>query len=69
MEDELSDNLDEISEVTKRLKALGMQMGEEIGEQMKHVKYIDEYTGGLDDELNANTERVRCYSNLILIFI
>jgi len=58
IEDELDGNLDEISDMTKRLKALGMTMGDELDKQNSRIKRIDEKTVGLDDRIFQNTERV-----------
>lgn len=59
LEDELDDNLDEIGEATKRLKALGMAMGQELDVQNERIDVIDKKTTGLDNRLFRNTERVR----------
>ena len=59
MEDELDDNLAEISDVTKRLKALGTAMGEELDRQNERIGRITEKTDGLDNRLFRNTQAVR----------
>ena len=59
MEDELDDNLNEISDMTKRLKALGTAMGEELDNQNARIGRITEKTDGLDNRLFHNTQRVR----------
>lgn len=58
MEDELDDNLNEISDMTKRLKALGSAMGEELDNQNIRIGRITEKTDGLDNKLFRNTQRV-----------
>ena len=59
MEDELDGNLDEISDVTKRLKALGTAMGQELDNQNSRIGRIEEKTVNLDNKVFRNTERVR----------
>jgi hypothetical protein len=59
MEDELDGNLDEISDVTKRLKALGTAMGQELDNQNNRIERIEEKTVNLDNKVFRNTERVR----------
>ncbi|TFK41126.1 hypothetical protein BDQ12DRAFT_646919 [Crucibulum laeve] len=59
IEDELDDNLDEIGDATKRLKALGMAMGQELDNQNKRIERIDEKTVGLDNKIYRNTERLK----------
>ena len=61
MEDEMEDNLNEISETTKRLKALGVAMGDELDHQNGWIDNIAGKTDRLDDKLRVNTDRVRCY--------
>lgn len=58
MEDELDDNLNEISDVTKRLKTLGMTMGQELDRQNERISNIGEKADGLDRRIFRNTERV-----------
>ncbi|KAF8912694.1 synaptosome-associated proteinsynaptosomal-associated protein 25 [Gymnopilus junonius] len=59
LEDELDDNLDEIGDMTKRLKALGMTMGEELDRQNNRIKRIEDKTVGLDQRIFNNTERLK----------
>ncbi|PPQ88641.1 hypothetical protein CVT25_010217 [Psilocybe cyanescens] len=59
IEDELDGNLDEISEMTKRLRALGTTMGDELDKQNGRIKRIEEKTVGLDDRIFKNTERLK----------
>jgi hypothetical protein len=71
LEDELDDNLDELGNATKTLKALSMAMGQELGVQNERIGRIEEKTVNLDGKLFRNTERVCSYScgfSLILIF-
>jgi Rad3-related DNA helicase len=58
MEDELDGNLDEIADVTKRLKALGTTMGQELDTQNKRIERITDKTENLDGRLHRGTERV-----------
>ncbi|KAJ3548402.1 hypothetical protein NM688_g5304 [Phlebia brevispora] len=58
IEDELDDNLNEISDMTKRLKALGTAMGEELDKQNERIGRIAEKTDGLDNRLFRNTQRL-----------
>jgi hypothetical protein len=70
LEDEVSDNLDEIGEAAKRLKVLGMAMGDELDHQNRWIDNIAGQTDRLDNKLRVNTDRVRCYSKLMIsIFI
>ncbi|KAI0307834.1 synaptosome-associated proteinsynaptosomal-associated protein 25 [Multifurca ochricompacta] len=62
LEDELDDNLGEISDVTKRLKALGMAMGQELDKQNDRIERIEEKTVSLDNRVFRNTEKVRHYT-------
>jgi len=58
LEDELDDNLDGIGDVSKRLKALGMAMGDELDKQNARIDRIGEKTVALDNNIFRNTERV-----------
>lgn len=69
MEEELSNNLDGISEVTERLRDLSSGMRKEIDRQNDVISGIDKKTRELDDKVVVNTERVRYHSNLISTFI
>jgi hypothetical protein len=69
MEDEMSDNLDELSAATARIKALGEEMGDELDRQNVVIEGITGKTDRLDGKLRVNTDRVRRYSKLISIFI
>jgi len=59
MEDELDGNLDEISDVAKRLKGLGMAMGQELDNQNGRIERIEEKTVSLDNRVFRNTERLK----------
>lgn len=61
MEDELDDNLNEISAITKNLKALGTAMGQELDQQNSRLVIIEQKTTTLDNGVFRNTERVCCY--------
>lgn len=58
IENELDDNLDEIGDVAKRLKALGTAMGQELDNQNNRIERIEEKTVNLDNRVFRNTERV-----------
>ncbi|KIP11981.1 hypothetical protein PHLGIDRAFT_114040 [Phlebiopsis gigantea 11061_1 CR5-6] len=58
IEDELDDNLNEISDMTKRLKALGSAMGEELDKQNDRIGRITEKADGLDNRLFRNTQKL-----------
>ena len=58
LEDELDDNLDGISDVAKRLKALGTAMGQELDKQNNRIERIEEKTVNLDNRVFRNTEKV-----------
>jgi hypothetical protein len=59
LEDELDGNLDEISDVAKRLKALGSAMGQELDNQNNRIERIEEKTVNLDNRVFRNTERLK----------
>ncbi|CAK5280539.1 unnamed protein product [Mycena citricolor] len=58
VEDEIDDNLDEIGDATKRLKALGMAMGQELDRQNQRIDVIEQKTVNLDNKIVRNTDRV-----------
>ena len=58
LEDELDGNLDEVAEATKRLKSLGLAMGQELGTQNARIDRISEKATGLDNRMFRNTEKV-----------
>lgn len=58
LEDELDNNLGEIGDISKRLKALGMAMGEELDKQNARIEVIDGKTVGVEERLRLNTHRV-----------
>lgn len=59
LEDELDGNLDEISDVANRLKALGSAMGQELDKQNNRIERIEEKTVNLDNKVFRNTERLK----------
>ncbi|KAJ7293612.1 protein transporter SEC9 [Mycena rebaudengoi] len=59
VEDELDDNLDEIGDAAKRLRALGMAMGEELTKQNVRINQIDQKTVNLDNKIVRNTDRLK----------
>lgn len=59
MEDELDDNLNEISAITKSLKALGTAMGQELDQQNSRLVTIEQKTTTLDNNVFRNTERLK----------
>jgi len=59
VEDEIDDNLDEIGDAAKRLKALGLAMGQELDGQMSRIDRIDQKTVNLDSKIVRNTERLK----------
>lgn len=69
MEEQMSDDLDEILKTTKRLKELGRAMGDELDLQNGWISGISEKTDNLDGKIRVNIDHVRRYSILISIFI
>ena len=74
LEDELESNLDEIAEMTKRLKGIASMQGEEIRSQMPLIERLDEKTVNEESRISRNTRRVsniiRCsknYTNNIIL--
>lgn len=61
LEDELDDNLGEIGDVAKRLKALGTAMGQELDNQNSRLDRLDSKAGNLDEKLYKGTRRVRSF--------
>ena len=61
-EDNLNDNLDEISAMTERLKALGTAMGQELENQNARIERIDGKAVSLDGKILRNTERVNYFA-------
>lgn len=59
IEDELDDNLGEIGEATRRLKALGMAMGSELDAQNGRLNTLEQKTVRVDQKLALNTERLK----------
>jgi protein transport protein SEC9 len=69
VENELDENLQEIGKAARSLHSLALAMGKELDHQNEWIDGIAKKTDGLDNKLRWNTERVRCYSNSIPIFI
>ncbi|KAJ7169915.1 protein transporter SEC9 [Mycena filopes] len=59
VEDEIDDNLDEIGDATRRLRALGMAMGQELDKQNQRIDLIDQKTVNLDNKIVRNTDRLK----------
>ncbi|KAG6851040.1 hypothetical protein H0H93_002932 [Arthromyces matolae] len=57
LEDELDGNLDEISEATKRLKALGVAMGSELDSQNTRIDQIEGKAVRVEQKIFMNTQR------------
>ena len=66
LEDELDDNLNEISDMTKRLKALGTSMGQELDTQNGRIDRISEKATTLDNRMFRNTEKVSLRRNIFV---
>lgn len=58
VEDELDDNLDEISGIVGRLKALATSAGQEVDSQNKKLDHMDPKVGGLSSKIMTNTQRL-----------
>jgi hypothetical protein len=58
VEDELDDNLDEISGIVGRLKALATTAGVEVDAQNKKLDAMDPKVGGLSSKITSNTARL-----------
>lgn len=61
VEDEIEDNLDEIDDMAKRLKALSSTMGQELDNQNTRLERMDNKTTNLDNKIVLGTRRV-CHS-------
>ncbi|KAG9028206.1 Protein transport protein S9 plasma membrane t-SNARE [Tulasnella sp. JGI-2019a] len=59
LEDELDDNLNEIGDVSKRLKALALAQGQELDTQNERLTRLDGNTVKLDDQLIRATDRLK----------
>ena len=68
LEDELDDNLNEISDMTKRLKALGTAMGQELDTQNARIGNIAEKADRLDGRLYLNTQKVSTHFPRLVSF-
>jgi protein transport protein SEC9 len=69
MEDELDNNLDELGEATKRLKALGMTMGQELDNQNIRIDIIEGKAVRTEQKIHMNTERVRQFCHISRIVL
>lgn len=58
LEDEIDGNLDEIAAATKRLKALGLAMGQELDSQNGRLDTMNTKVDKLDNSLHITTNRV-----------
>lgn len=58
VEDELDDNLDEISGIVGRLKALATTSGLEVEAQNRKLELLDPKVGGLSNKIVLNTQRL-----------
>jgi hypothetical protein len=59
IENELDDNLTEIGDATKKLKALGLAMGQELDNQNLRIDRISDKATSLDDRMFRNTEKLK----------
>ena len=57
MENEIDDNLDELSSITANLKNLAMASGKEVDEQIKRIDRMDGKAGKLDNHINNVTRK------------
>lgn len=69
LEDELDNNLGEISDMTKRLKALGTSMGQELDNQNQRIDRIGDKATQLDNRMFKNTEKVSFFHDLLTLFL
>jgi hypothetical protein len=67
LEDELDKNMDEIADVTKRLKALGTAMGQELDDQNRRIEVIEGKAVRTEERLLHNTNRVSLGLKALLI--
>lgn len=58
MEVEIDRNLDQIQQISGRLKKLAMATGEELDSQQKRVRNIEDNTDDLDIKIHLNTTRL-----------
>ncbi|RDB28967.1 Protein transport protein sec9 [Hypsizygus marmoreus] len=59
LEDELDNNLDEIGDMSKRLKALGMAMGQELDNQNHRIDTIEGKAIRTEEKIHMNTQRLK----------
>ncbi|GJJ09661.1 hypothetical protein Clacol_003885 [Clathrus columnatus] len=62
LEDEIDDNLDEVGDTAKRLKALSTAMGQELDNQNRRLERLDNKTTNLDDKLHLGIRRFERFS-------
>ncbi|KLO20283.1 hypothetical protein SCHPADRAFT_898312 [Schizopora paradoxa] len=58
LEDELENNLDEISQMTMRLKSIATMQGEELRSQMPLIERLEEKTVNEEARISRNTRRL-----------
>jgi hypothetical protein len=58
MENEIDDNLDELSTITANLKNLAVASGKEVDEQIKRIDRMDGKAGKLDNHINHVTRKL-----------
>lgn len=58
MENEIDDNLDEILDATKRMKALGLSMGSELQTQNQRLVRVTDKADRLGNKIDLNTHKV-----------
>ena len=68
LEDEIDDNVDEIHDVTKRLRALATAQGEELDNHNTRLTRISDNATKLDDKVHRATNRVSIVSLTNLTF-
>lgn len=68
VENELDDNLDEIGDAAKRLKVLGLAMGDELEKQNTRIDRISEKATTLDNRMFRNTEKASFFLPLLYLF-
>ena len=58
MEVEIDRNLDQVQQISGRLKKLAISTGEELDSQQERLKDVEENTDNLDIKLNTNTTKL-----------
>lgn len=59
LEDELDENLNEMLDISTRLKNISTAMGSEVGQQNKRIGKITDKTDDLNVKIGFNTDRLR----------